>query len=125
MGFEPCVITWPLAENSVRAWNRIETLGGKVRCASSGGRLVRRTFQPDSARPACMEPGDEMAGVPFGYSANRKSAGVHKDTWPPSVLCEGRSSDPVHGSVQYDEKDVSRVTSDRQARCFADPSQGE
>ncbi len=37
----------------------------------------------------------------FTYSADVPSAGVHKDTDPPSVLCDGRWGQPAKDSVQY------------------------
>lgn len=40
--------------------------------------------------------------IPFSYTADKPSAGVHKDTQPPSVLNDGKWHSAVSQSVQYD-----------------------
>ncbi len=40
--------------------------------------------------------------VDFTYEADRPSAGVHKDTRPPSLLADGRWASAARESVQYD-----------------------
>lgn len=51
---------------------------------------------------------DPGRGVPspdalrFTYQASLPSAGAHRDTDPPSLLCDGRFGDPASQSVQYD-----------------------
>ncbi len=55
------------------------------------------------------DPDQENAGLPFSYKADRPSTGVHRDSSPPSLLCDGRWTDAAHGSVQYDDDVTIRV----------------
>ena len=41
-------------------------------------------------------------GASFTYEADKSSAGVHKDTQPPSVLSDGKGHNAASQSVQYD-----------------------
>jgi len=41
-------------------------------------------------------------GIAFAYQADKPSAGVHKDTQPPSLLTDGKWGSAVSQSVQYD-----------------------
>jgi len=57
--------------------------------------LARKIF----VRPAIPQVG---RGIPFTYEADRPSAGVHKDTQPPSLLADRKWNSAVSQSVQYD-----------------------
>jgi len=57
--------------------------------------LARRIFD-DPARV-----GPAPGALEFTYRADQPSAGVHRDTTPPSMLSDGRFGDPVKQSVQY------------------------
>ncbi|MCX5685119.1 MAG: FAD-dependent oxidoreductase, partial [Planctomycetota bacterium] len=48
------------------------------------------------------KPARQASGLSFSYEADQPTVGVHKDTKPPSVLSDGRWSDAVKESVQYD-----------------------
>lgn len=50
-----------------------------------------------------------VAGLPLSYKADQPSAGRHKDTSPPSLLNDGRWTDPVKQSVQYDSDVTIRI----------------
>ena len=43
-----------------------------------------------------------VPSLPFTYKASLPSVGVHRDTRPPSMLSDGRWSNPQSESVQYD-----------------------
>ncbi|HNR99655.1 MAG TPA: FAD-dependent oxidoreductase [Planctomycetota bacterium] len=61
--------------------------------------LAERIFAGRSADPLALES-DRL--VPFTYQADRPSAGVHKDTAPPSLLRDGAWHSAARQSVQYD-----------------------
>jgi len=58
--------------------------------------LAQRIFD-DPARA-----GPSPGALEFTYQADLPSAGVHRDTDPPSMLSDGRFGDPTRQSVQYD-----------------------
>ena len=60
--------------------------------------LARQIFS-DQAR---AEFGPDPNRLEFAYEADLPSAGVHKDSQPPSVLTNGVWGDPASQSVQYD-----------------------
>jgi len=61
--------------------------------------------QPDTdlARKVFAAIPEKMRGAPFTYKADRPSGAIHKDTAPPSLLCDGNWEDPARHSVQYEE----------------------
>ncbi|HAK95196.1 MAG TPA: hypothetical protein DCM87_09390 [Planctomycetes bacterium] len=61
--------------------------------------LAEQIFAERAADPLALEPGRL---VPFTYEADRPSAGVHKDTAPPSLLRDGAWHSAARESVQYD-----------------------
>ncbi len=61
--------------------------------------LAEQIFAERAADPLALEPGRL---VPFTYEADRPSAGVHKDTAPPSLLGDGAWRSAARESVQYD-----------------------
>jgi len=60
--------------------------------------LAQKLFA--AAGPSTAAAGPDQ--VPFTYEASLPSAGVHKDTHPPSLLTDGKWSKPETESVQYD-----------------------
>ncbi len=60
--------------------------------------LARRLFA-DRIR---IDAGPDPNRIEFSYQVDRPSAGVHKDTSPPSLLTDGRYRDAPSQSVQYD-----------------------
>lgn len=60
--------------------------------------LARQVFS-DQVRP---EYEADPNRLPFRYEADRPSTAVHKDTSPPSLLCDGLWGDAAKQSVQYD-----------------------
>lgn len=60
--------------------------------------LSKRIFADEYENPCRNDPN----ALPFQYKADRPSAGIHKDTDPPSMLRDGRWADPASESVQYD-----------------------
>ena len=54
--------------------------------------------------------------LPFVYEADLPSAGVHRDTKTPSLLSDGRASNPQSESVQYDGDVTLTATLERPAR---------
>ncbi len=77
--------------------------------------LAQRIF--DDPQRAGPSPG----ALKFTYQADLPSAGVHRDTDPPSVLSDGRYGDPTKQSVQYDgdvtiEADLGSVQPVREVR---------
>ena len=56
------------------------------------------------AAEAPIAPWPDRANLlPFQYEADRRSADGHKDTAPPSMLCDGAWGDAPTQSVQYDD----------------------
>jgi hypothetical protein len=74
---------------------------------------------------------DRINHLGFSYKADVRTAERHKDSYPPSVLNDGRWGEPTHDSVQYDS-DVN-ITADLQrpqeiaevnVRLYHQPSSG-
>lgn len=57
----------------------------------------------DLARKLFAEPPRRGPALPFTYAADQPSAGVHRDTSPPSVLCDGKWGHAASQSVQYND----------------------
>jgi len=98
-----------------------------VAAAEKGARVFLLASRPYLGQDLCgtyrlwLEPGEEPASslakklfaepvavhrmrnaIPFSYTADKPSAGVHKDTQPPSVLNDGKWHSAASQSVQYD-----------------------
>ena len=58
--------------------------------------LAKKVFAKSPALPPVGK------GITFTYQADKPSAGVHKDTRPPSLLTDGKWNSAVSQSVQYD-----------------------
>lgn len=58
--------------------------------------LAKALFAPPPAAPVIGE------GLPFTYEADLPSAEAHKDKTPPRILCDGKGTNGVTESVQYD-----------------------
>jgi NADPH-dependent 2,4-dienoyl-CoA reductase/sulfur reductase-like enzyme len=75
-----------------------EDMAGTLRLWLEAGETPRAPL----ARHLFYDAAPQQAGLPFTYKTDRPSAARHKDTSPPSRLCDGNWSDPVTESVQYD-----------------------
>ena len=73
------------------------------------------TTKSPLAKRLFAQPKQANLGLPFTYKADRPAGAKHQDTNPPSRLTDGKWSDPVEHSVQYDE-DVA-ITLDLHERC--------
>ncbi len=70
--------------------------------------LARELFKPTSS---VIPP-----SVPFTYTADLSSAGVHKDNVPPSLLSDGKWNSAASESVQYDGNVVLQVDLGREQK---------
>ena len=59
--------------------------------------LSKQIFSDTYETPCRLNPD----AVKFSYRADRPSAGIHKDTDPPTVLCDGKWANPAFESVQF------------------------
>lgn len=73
------------------------------------------TTRSPLAKRLFAQPKRNNLGLPFTYKADRSANVKHQDTNPPSRLTDGKWSDPVQHSVQFDE-DVT-ITLDLHERC--------
>jgi len=98
-----------------------------VKAAEEGAKVFLAASRPYLGEDMCgtyrlwLQPGEEPTsplakklfaepsaggllknGIPFNYEADKASAGVHKDTQPPSVLADGKWHSAASQSVQYD-----------------------
>jgi glycine/D-amino acid oxidase-like deaminating enzyme len=88
-----------------------DDMAGTLRLWLEPGETARAPL----AKSLFDDRGQQDAGLPFTYEADRRSADRHKDTSPPSLLADGNWSDPVTESVQYDDDVTIRL--DLHSRC--------